>query len=109
MNFLVTVKERKGLLFTLGNRISLKANFQPGRAPHIIIVTGSPTLPGQDLNPGPLSLDERAILIGLTRLRFKIFNRDKIRGHKYQTTSHLLPISVKPEPPVREILSISLI
>ncbi len=38
-------------LFILGNMISLKASFQPGRAPHIIIVTKPPTVPGWDLNP----------------------------------------------------------
>ncbi len=38
----LTRKERKGPLFILSNRILLKANFQPGRAPHIIMVTGPP-------------------------------------------------------------------
>ncbi len=35
-------------------------SFQPGRAPHIIIVT---TVLGWDLNPGPLSLEESAHLV----------------------------------------------
>ncbi len=34
------------------------------RAPHIIIVT---TVPGQNLNPGPLSLEESALLTELTK------------------------------------------
>ncbi len=59
-------KERKGPLFTLGNRILLKASFQPGRPPHII-VTRPPTLPGWGLNPGPLSLKAGALLSELTR------------------------------------------
>ncbi len=35
----------------------IKASFQPGRAPHIIIVTEPPAVTGRDLNPGPLSLE----------------------------------------------------
>ncbi len=65
--WLVQPKERKGPLFTLGNRILLKASFQTGRAAHIIIVTGPPTVPGQDLNPGRLSLEESSLLSELTR------------------------------------------
>ncbi len=53
-----TLNERKGPLFTLGNRIKLKDSSQPGRAPYIIIVTRPPTVPGWDLNPGLLSLEE---------------------------------------------------
>ncbi len=45
----------------------LKANFQPGRAPHIIIVTRPPTVPGRDLNEGPLSFEASALLTELTR------------------------------------------
>ncbi len=57
-------------LFTLGNRLQLKANFQPGRAPHIIIVTGPPTVPGRDLNPGPLSFEASALLTELTSTKY---------------------------------------
>ncbi len=45
-----------------GNRMSVKATFQPGLPPHIIIITGTPTVPGRDLNPGPLSLETNALL-----------------------------------------------
>ncbi len=34
---------------------------QPERAPHIIIVTGPPTVPSWDLNPGSISLEESAL------------------------------------------------
>ncbi len=61
---LLQVKKR---LFTLGNRIKLKASFQPGGAPHIIIVTLPPIIHGRDLNPGPLSLEESAFLSELMR------------------------------------------
>ncbi len=60
-------KYGKVTLFTIGNRIELKANFQSGWATHIIIVTGPPTLPGQDLNLGPLSFEASAFLMELTR------------------------------------------
>ncbi len=53
-------QERKGPLFTFSNRIEHKARFQPGRVPNIIIVTGPSTVPGRNLNPGPLSLEESA-------------------------------------------------
>ncbi len=33
---------------------------------HIIIVTGPPTVPGWDLNPGPLSFEASALLTELT-------------------------------------------
>ncbi len=36
-------------------------------APHIYIVNGPPTVPGRDLNPGPLSLDESALPTELMR------------------------------------------
>ncbi len=58
-------KERS--LVTLGNRIYLKASFQPDRATHIIIVTRPPTVSGRDLKPGPLSLEESALLTELMR------------------------------------------
>ncbi len=45
----------------------LKYYFQPGQVPHIIIVTGPPCIPGQDLNPGPFSLVKSALLTDLTR------------------------------------------
>ncbi len=45
----------------------LKARFQPGQAPHIIIVTRPPTVPGRELNPGPLSLEDNALLNVLAR------------------------------------------
>ncbi len=52
----------KGPLFTIGNSIYLKASFQLGQAPHIIIiVTGPPTVSGLDLNPGPVSLGGKCI------------------------------------------------
>ncbi len=70
------IEKRKGPLFTLGNRIELKASIQPGRAPHIIIVTGPPTLPGEDLNPGPLSLDESPLLTELTRPEYIELDKD---------------------------------
>ncbi len=46
---------------------TLKANFQPGQAPHIIIVTGPPTVHGWDLNPGPLSFEASPLKTELTR------------------------------------------
>ncbi len=67
MTHLYGKKERKGPFFILGNRIWLKASFQPGRAPHIIIVAGPPTVPGRHLNPRPLSLEESALLTKLMR------------------------------------------
>ncbi len=60
-------KERIGPLFTLGNRIYLKASFQHGRAPNIIIVTGPHNVPGWDSNPEPLSLDKSALLTELMK------------------------------------------
>ncbi len=45
-------EKRKGLLFTLGNRIYLKASFQPGRA-RIIIGTHC-TWPGFEPRPSQL-------------------------------------------------------
>ncbi len=63
----IKVKTSKVTLFTLGNRIYLKANLQPGRAPHIIIVTGPSTVPGRDLNPGHLSFEASALLTEVTR------------------------------------------
>ncbi len=54
------------ILFTLGNRIKLKASFQPGWASHIFIVTEPPTVPCQDLNPRPLSLAANALMTGLS-------------------------------------------
>ncbi len=54
-------KERKGKVPCLPSvkGFSLKLVFQPGRAPHIMIVTGPPTVPGQDLNPEPLSFQNK--------------------------------------------------
>ncbi len=47
---------------------SFEASFQPGRSPYIIIVTEPPTVPGQDLNSGALSLEESPhIIIIVTR------------------------------------------
>ncbi len=61
-------KERKCSLFIISSRIQLKASFQPGRAPHVI-VTESSTVPGWNLNPGPLSQEENACLTVLTILK----------------------------------------
>ncbi len=47
----------------LGRSVILKLYIFPvqtglsGRAPHIIIVAGPPTVPGRELNPGPLSFE----------------------------------------------------
>ncbi len=57
-------QKRKAPLFILSK---FKVSFQPGRALHIIIVTGPPTVPSRDLNPGPLSLQENALLTELMR------------------------------------------
>ncbi len=55
------------MLFTLGNRIYLKASFQPGQEPQLIIMTGPPTVPCWDLNPGPLSLEANTLQTELTK------------------------------------------
>ncbi len=60
--------ERKGKVPCLPSENSeVKASFQLGRAPHIIIVTGPPSVPGWDLNPGTLSLEAGILLTKLTR------------------------------------------
>ncbi len=59
--------QTKSPLYTIGNKIWFKASFLPGRAPHICIVTRSNAVPGWDLNPGPLSLEESALLTELMR------------------------------------------
>ncbi len=43
-------------------------SLSPGKpSTHIIIMTGPPTVPGRNLNSGPLGLEECAIVSALTR------------------------------------------
>ncbi len=51
------------------------ATFQPGRAPHIIIVAVPPTVPGWNLTPGPLSFEASALPTELTRLDYKHYQK----------------------------------
>ncbi len=60
------VKEGKCPFFTL--EFSSNLVFNQANHPHIIIVTGLPTVTGRDLNPEPISLEECAILGELTSI-----------------------------------------
>ncbi len=60
-------ERKKSLLFNFGNRIYSSTSFQPGRAPHFIILTKTPTVSGSDLNPRLLSLEDSALLTELMR------------------------------------------
>ncbi len=61
--------ERKGKVpcLSLLTGFSSKLVFNLAGASYIIIVTMPPTVPDQDLNSGPLSLEESALLIELMR------------------------------------------
>ncbi len=60
-------------LDTPSNRIYLKASVHSDGALHIIIVTGSSTVPRWDMNPGPHSLEAREIISFYHKLKSKIF------------------------------------
>ncbi len=70
-------------LFTLGNRFSSKLISNLAEHIHIIIVTGPPTVPGRELNPGPLSFEASALLTELTRPALPV-----------ATCSHILELTV---------------